>query len=121
MDKFRPAIFTLIAMEEPENSLSPHYLGRVIKALTAFSDIDDGQSVIATHSPVKGLPDSSAPSDSMDYKVKSWLLDIKKRSQFRQEVSEMQLFRLCLLGVAPVLRCRFPDALHTFRGPWPGA
>ena len=26
IDKLRPAIFTLIAIEEPENSLSPHYL-----------------------------------------------------------------------------------------------
>lgn len=51
VDKFRPAIFTMIAMEEPENSLSPHYLGRVIKALTAFANFNDGQSVIATHAP----------------------------------------------------------------------
>jgi putative ATP-dependent endonuclease of OLD family len=51
IDKLRPAIFTLIAMEEPENSLSPHYLGRVIKALTAFSGYYDAQAVISTHAP----------------------------------------------------------------------
>lgn len=49
--KLRPALFTLIAMEEPENSLSPHYLGRVIKSLKAFSAGDDGQAIIATHAP----------------------------------------------------------------------
>ena len=51
VDKLRPAVFTLMAMEEPENSLSPHYLGRIIKALTAFSGHHDAQAVIATHAP----------------------------------------------------------------------
>lgn len=51
VDKLRPAIFTLVAMEEPENSLSPHYLGRVIRALTIFSEHNDAQAIVATHSP----------------------------------------------------------------------
>lgn len=51
IDKLRPAVFTLVAMEEPENSLSPHYLGRVIKALTAFSAHHDAQAIVATHAP----------------------------------------------------------------------
>src|SRR5947209_12856329 len=51
VDKLRPAVFTLVAMEEPENSLSPHYLGRVVKALTTFSEHHDAQAIIATHAP----------------------------------------------------------------------
>jgi len=51
VDKLRPAVFTLVAMEEPENSLSPHYLGRVIKTLGAFSKHHDAQAIIATHAP----------------------------------------------------------------------
>lgn len=51
VDKLRPAVFTLVATEEPENSLSPHYLGRVIKALSAFSGHHDGQALVATHAP----------------------------------------------------------------------
>ncbi len=51
IDKLRPAVFTLIAIEEPENSLSPHYLGRVVRKLTAFAEGQDGQAVVATHSP----------------------------------------------------------------------
>jgi putative ATP-dependent endonuclease of the OLD family len=51
VDKLRPAVFTFIAVEEPENSLSPHYLGRVIRTLTAFSDGQDAQALVATHSP----------------------------------------------------------------------
>jgi putative ATP-dependent endonuclease of OLD family len=51
VDKLRPALFTLVAIEEPENSLSPHYLGRVVKTLKTFSQYDDAQTIIATHSP----------------------------------------------------------------------
>lgn len=51
IDKLRPAVFTLIAIEEPENSLSPHYLGRVIKAVTKFAEGPDAQALVATHSP----------------------------------------------------------------------
>lgn len=51
IDKLRPAVFTLIAVEEPENSLSPHYLGRVVRALEKFARGQDAQAVLATHSP----------------------------------------------------------------------
>lgn len=51
IDKLRPAVFTLIAIEEPENSLSPHYLGRVVRTLTAFAEGQDCQALVATHSP----------------------------------------------------------------------
>ena len=50
-DKLRPAVFTLVAVEEPENSLSPHYLGRIVSALTTLVQKDDAQAVIATHAP----------------------------------------------------------------------
>lgn len=51
IDKLRPAVFTLIAIEEPENSLSPHYLGRVVRTLTTFAEGLDSQALVATHSP----------------------------------------------------------------------
>jgi predicted ATP-dependent endonuclease of OLD family len=40
-----------MAIEEPENSLSPHYLGRVIDSLASLTNNDDGQALIATHAP----------------------------------------------------------------------
>jgi putative ATP-dependent endonuclease of the OLD family len=49
--KLKPASFTLIALEEPENSLSPHYLGRILEALRLFSQSPDAQAIVATHSP----------------------------------------------------------------------
>ncbi|MFU8789227.1 MAG: ATP-dependent nuclease [Methylobacter sp.] len=38
-------------MEEPENSLSPHYLGRIVSALTDLVNNIDAQAIIATHAP----------------------------------------------------------------------
>lgn len=51
-DKLKPAVFTLVAVEEPENSLSPHYLGRIVSTLTDLvSKEEDAQALIATHAP----------------------------------------------------------------------
>ncbi|GAB2917182.1 ATP-dependent nuclease [Rheinheimera gaetbuli] len=50
-DKLRPPVFTLIAVEEPENSLSPHYLGRIVNALNEMASHGDAQALIATHAP----------------------------------------------------------------------
>ena len=51
LDKLRPPVFTIIALEEPENSLSPHYLGRIVNALVAMTGNEDAQALIATHAP----------------------------------------------------------------------
>ena len=53
-DKLRPAVFTIVALEEPENSLSPHYLGRIVsslKTLVGSPGFADSQALIATHAP----------------------------------------------------------------------
>ncbi|WP_327790544.1 ATP-dependent nuclease, partial [Vibrio anguillarum] len=57
-NKLRPPVFTLVAVEEPENSLSPHYLGRIVTALNSITTNGDGktesgdaQALIATHAP----------------------------------------------------------------------
>lgn len=47
-DKLRPPVFTLVAVEEPENSLSPHYLGRIVNALNLMTGNGDAQALIAT-------------------------------------------------------------------------
>ncbi len=51
VDKLRPPVFTLVAVEEPENSLSPHYLGRIANALGLMTGNGDAQALIATHAP----------------------------------------------------------------------
>lgn len=50
-DKLRPPVFTLVAVEEPENSLSPHYLGRIVNVLNTMVSNEDAQALIATHAP----------------------------------------------------------------------
>lgn len=49
-DKMKLPIFSLIALEEPENHLSPHYLGRVMKLIKEYGTSDLCQSVVSTHS-----------------------------------------------------------------------
>lgn len=50
-DKLRPPVFTIVAIEEPENSLSPHFLGRIVTALGVMTNHNDAQALIATHAP----------------------------------------------------------------------
>lgn len=52
IEKLKPPIYTMIAMEEPENSLSTHNLARVLNVLSNFSQNDNAQTVLATHSPL---------------------------------------------------------------------
>lgn len=50
-NKLRPPVFTVVVVEEPENSLSPHYLGRIVNALNGMAGNGDAQALIATHAP----------------------------------------------------------------------
>jgi predicted ATP-dependent endonuclease of OLD family len=51
LDKLSPPVFSIIAVEEPENSLSPHYLGRINKALASTCSGPDAQAIVTTHAP----------------------------------------------------------------------
>lgn len=50
-DRLRPPVLTVMALEEPENSLSPQYLGRIVRQLRASCKHGDCQALIATHAP----------------------------------------------------------------------
>lgn len=50
-DKLRPPVHTVIALEEPENSLAPQYLGRIIRQLRDACGEGDVQALVATHAP----------------------------------------------------------------------
>lgn len=50
-DRLRPPVHTLIALEEPENSLAPQYLGRILRQLRAACAQGDLQALVATHAP----------------------------------------------------------------------
>lgn len=51
LDKLRPPVHTIFAVEEPENSLAPQYLGRLIRQLRQACEYGDAQALIATHAP----------------------------------------------------------------------
>lgn len=50
-NKLRPPVHVVIAVEEPENSLAPQYLGRIVRQLREACDEEDVQGVVATHAP----------------------------------------------------------------------
>ena len=50
-DLLNPPVFSVIAIEEPENSLSPHYLGRINGLLKSVAICGDAQAIVTTHSP----------------------------------------------------------------------
>ena len=49
-EKMKLPIFSLISLEEPENHLSPHYLGRIIKLILEYTEDGNCQAIISTHS-----------------------------------------------------------------------
>ena len=109
IDKLRPAVFTLIAIEEPENSLSPHYLGRVVRALENFAQGRDGQALLATHSPslMRRIPPESVRYMRLDAEratvVKSIVLpDDEEALKFVREgvqaFPELYFSRFVVLG-----------------------
>ncbi len=44
-------LLTMFAIEEPENHLSPHYLGHIVTQLAATAEKSDAQVVLSSHSP----------------------------------------------------------------------
>lgn len=51
IERIRPPAFTLIALEEPENHLASHFLGRVLRVIERFSTQSNAQALVATHAP----------------------------------------------------------------------
>ncbi|MCI0748316.1 MAG: AAA family ATPase [Verrucomicrobia subdivision 3 bacterium] len=50
-ERLRPPALTVFAVEEPENHLAPHYLGRIIELLQGIASSGSGQVVLTSHSP----------------------------------------------------------------------
>lgn len=108
--KLRPAVFTLVAMEEPENSLSPHYLGRMVKLLTSFAAGHDAQAIVATHSPalIKRVPPENIRylrlGANRETVVKTIMMPDSKDDAYKfvreavQSFPELYFSRLVILG-----------------------
>lgn len=49
-DKLKSPILTILAVEEPENHVSPHYLGRILGLLQRIANDPAGQVLLTSHS-----------------------------------------------------------------------
>lgn len=50
-ERLKPADLTIFAIEEPENHLAPHYLGRIVARLMEVLERGGAQVVLASHAP----------------------------------------------------------------------
>lgn len=50
-DQLRPPVHIILALEEPENSLAPQHLGRILRQLRTVCAEEDVQGLVATHAP----------------------------------------------------------------------
>jgi putative ATP-dependent endonuclease of OLD family len=110
--KLRPPVFVMVAVEEPENSLSPHHLGRVLAQLTSFSEKEDAQVVLATHSPalLRRVPPTQVRHLRLDESRCTCIAtivipkgDVEAAKFVREAVQaypELYFARLVVLGVA---------------------
>ena len=46
-----PHVLTIVAVEEPENHISPHLLGRIVEKLNIISKKENSQIILTSHSP----------------------------------------------------------------------
>lgn len=46
-----PPVLTIVAVEEPENHIAPHLLGKVVKNLIDISTKENAQTILTSHSP----------------------------------------------------------------------
>lgn len=50
--KLVPPILTILAIEEPENHIAPHHIGKLIKRFKQLGNNDNSQLILTSHSPV---------------------------------------------------------------------
>ena len=49
--KLIPPILTILAIEEPENHIAPHHIGKLVKKFKQLSNNDNSQVILTSHSP----------------------------------------------------------------------
>jgi len=51
LEQLNPPILNILAVEEPENHIAPHFLGRIMTVFRGIGGADRGQSILTSHSP----------------------------------------------------------------------
>lgn len=49
--KLIPSVLTILAIEEPENHIAPHHIGKLIKRFKQLGNNDNSQVILTSHSP----------------------------------------------------------------------
>ena len=49
--KLIPPVLTILAIEEPENHIAPHHIGKLVKRFKQLSNNDNSQVILTSHSP----------------------------------------------------------------------
>lgn len=49
--KIFPPVLTIVAIEEPENHIAPHHIGKLVKRFSAIADNTNSQVIMSSHSP----------------------------------------------------------------------
>lgn len=75
--KLMPPICTILALEEPENSVSPHILGKVVNNIKGISMQNNCQVIISSHSP--SIVSRVDPSDIRHFRIEKDNLSTKVR------------------------------------------
>lgn len=124
--KLRSPVFTLLALEEPENHLAPHYLGRIVRHLQEFACRPNAQAVISTHSPATaGRVHPSAIrqlrlNESREGEITELLLPKKEEEAYKFVVEtirthpEMLFARVVVLGEGETERILLPRILSAY-------
>ncbi len=126
-DKMKLPIFSLIALEEPENHLSPHYLGRIIKLVKDYGSSELCQAVVSTHSAslVKRIEPSQIrhfrlDNDKICTQVQSLVLpeDSDEQAKYVSEAvkayPEIYFAKLVILGEGDSEQVILPKLLEHF-------
>lgn len=126
-DIMRLPIFSLIALEEPENLLSPHYLGRIIGLINDYGKSELCQAIISSHSAsiVGRIEPEQIRHFRLDHKSQSTIiapLDLPSRSDDRTKFiseavkayPEIYFSKLVILGEGDSEQVLIPKMLEHF-------
>ena len=128
VDKMKLPIFSLIVLEEPENHLSPHYLGRILKLVKDYGETEFCQSVVSTHSASlvgriepKQIRHFRLDNENICTKVQALLLpeDSDEQAKYISEAvkayPEIYFSKLVILGEGDSEQVVFPKLLEHFK------
>ena len=126
-EKLKLPIFSLMSLEEPENHLSPHYLGRIIKLILEHVEDGNCQAIISTHSAsiVGRIEPSQIRHFSLNSDTKSTAITKLKLPKKKDEKSkyiseaikaypEIYFAKLVILGEGDSEQVILPKILEAF-------